>query len=42
VSPRDWANYMHFGDPLYVMRHAQSADGQASGSAIGQQAPSAA
>jgi CHAT domain-containing protein len=23
VSPRDWANYLHFGDPLYVMRRAE-------------------
>jgi hypothetical protein len=22
VSPRDWANYLHFGDPLYVLRRA--------------------
>jgi pSer/pThr/pTyr-binding forkhead associated (FHA) protein len=22
VSPRDWANYIHFGDPLYRVRHA--------------------
>jgi CHAT domain-containing protein len=24
VSQRDWANYLHFGDPLYVLRRAQS------------------
>jgi len=40
VSPRDWANYMHFGDPLYVMRHAQPCDGQASDSALGLRTPS--
>jgi pSer/pThr/pTyr-binding forkhead associated (FHA) protein len=22
VSPRDWANYLHFGDPLYTLRQA--------------------
>jgi hypothetical protein len=22
VSQRDWANYIHFGDPLYRVRHA--------------------
>ena len=22
VSPRDWANYLHFGDPLYKVRQA--------------------
>jgi CHAT domain-containing protein len=22
VSQRDWANYIHFGDPLYKVRHA--------------------
>lgn len=22
VGPRDWANYLHFGDPLYVLRQA--------------------
>jgi hypothetical protein len=42
VSPRDWANYMHFGDPLYVMRHPPSADGEVSGSGVGLQTPSAA
>ena len=22
ISPRDWANYLHFGDPLYTVRIA--------------------
>jgi len=42
VNPRDWANYLHFGDPLYVMRQAQPADGEASGSGLGLQTSSAA
>jgi CHAT domain-containing protein len=24
INPRDWANYLHFGDPLYVLRRAQA------------------
>jgi CHAT domain/FHA domain len=23
ISPRDWANYLHFGDPLYMVRVAE-------------------
>jgi CHAT domain-containing protein len=24
INSRDWANYLHFGDPLYVLRRAPS------------------
>ena len=42
VSPRDWANYMHFGDPLYVLRQAPLAEGEASGGGLGLKTSSAA
>ena len=31
VNPRDWANYLHFGDPLYVLRRASLGNGEESG-----------
>ena len=42
VNPRDWANYLHFGDPLYVLRRASLGNGDAGGSALNLEPSSAA